>query len=196
MSATPTQHPKAYVRAAHRSERKDIARVLTRAFAKDPAMNWFGCVPQLVDDIVNPSPRAKRSMRNLSQFQDSLVRAIMLVKGVVEVVVVPRVDEAGANTPLAEGKEKGKSEEAPQKEEVVGVALWLPPGQTLDMNPLTLLRAGILKVLFGWGPRGVKVRCPLWLLCNLLTVPNAATDDRLRTHPKSDPREGVRCARA
>ncbi|RDX42777.1 hypothetical protein OH76DRAFT_1410855 [Lentinus brumalis] len=153
MSSASTKHPKAYVRAAHRSERKDIARVLTRAFAKDPAMNWFGCVPELVDDIVNPSPRAKRSMRNLSQFQDSLVRAIMLVKGVVEVVVVPRVDEARANT---EGKEKRKSKEAPQKEEVVGVALWLPPGQTLDMNSLTLLRAGILKVLFGWGPRGVK----------------------------------------
>ncbi|TFK84791.1 hypothetical protein K466DRAFT_588626 [Polyporus arcularius HHB13444] len=141
---SPNGHPKAYVRPVHPSEHEAVVRVLTRAFARDPALNWFGCVPELVTDIDSPTPQDKRSMRNLSWFQSALVRMILIVKGVVAVVVVPGADGAASST------------KRNAKEEVVGVALWLPPGQTLDLGPVTMLRAGILKVLFGFGLRGIK----------------------------------------
>ena len=77
----PAPHPKAYVRLAKPSELPAVARVLTRAFAKDPAMNWYGCLPKMVDDIDSPSPVNKRSMRNLTWFQAALVKATVLVDG-------------------------------------------------------------------------------------------------------------------
>ncbi|KAI0706767.1 hypothetical protein C8T65DRAFT_727857 [Cerioporus squamosus] len=132
------------------SEYPAVTRVLTRAFAKDPAMNWYGGVTELVEDIDSPTPKARRSMRNLSLFQEALVRATVLVNGVVTVVVIPRTDdkdEARAST----RKRKDSS-----KEEIVAVCLWLPPGKTLDMGPITVLRSGVLNVLRGWGFRGVK----------------------------------------
>ena len=50
-----------YVRVAKLSEYAEATRVLTRAFAKDPAMNWYGNVREMVDDIDNPGPTAKRT---------------------------------------------------------------------------------------------------------------------------------------
>ncbi|RDX44026.1 hypothetical protein OH76DRAFT_1409523 [Lentinus brumalis] len=89
-------------------------------------------------------------MRNLSWFQEALLKLTVLVGGVVTVVVVPRTDakdEAGASTI----KDKEKPDE-----EVVAVCLWLPPGKTLDVGPITVFRSGLLKVLRGWGFGGVK----------------------------------------
>lgn len=146
--------PQAYVRIAQPSERSDATRVLTRAFAKDPAMNWYGCVPEVVNDLDNPTRTAKRTMRNLQWFQEALVKATILVDGYVTVAVIPCSEGAGVGQ--KEGKERGREED--KKEEIVGVALWLPPGKTLDMGPITILRSGLLKVLVGWGFTGVKVR--------------------------------------
>ena len=158
-SSPPDGHYNIYVRLAHLSEREAVVRVLTRAFATDPLMNWFGGVTEPVDDIDAPTPAADRSMRNLARLQDALVRAVCLINGVVAVAVAPRskADTTGREQTDGEGEKMAAGIEG-AKEEVVGVALWLPPGQTLDMSLLTFLRAGIVRVLFGLGPFGVKVR--------------------------------------
>ncbi|KAI0685985.1 hypothetical protein C8T65DRAFT_712458 [Cerioporus squamosus] len=140
----------AYVRVAQPSDHPASIRVLTRAFAKDPAMNWYGGVKEQVEDIDSPAtPKAKRTLRNLGWFQGALLRLTVLVKGVVTVVVVPRTDnkdESQAST--RKGKESDSS-----KEEVVAVSLWLPPGKTLDVGPITVLRSGLLKrVLLEFSP--------------------------------------------
>ena len=46
-----SETPQPYVRVAKPSEYAEATRVLTRAFAKDPAMNWYGNVREMVDDI-------------------------------------------------------------------------------------------------------------------------------------------------
>ncbi|RPD54330.1 hypothetical protein L227DRAFT_616266 [Lentinus tigrinus ALCF2SS1-6] len=144
-----SKHPEAYVRLAKPSEYAEVTRVLTRAFAKDPAMNWYAGATEVVDDIDHLTRTAKRHMRHLSWFQEALVRMTVLVKGIVTVVVVPRPD----------GKEAQKSaskDNTISKEEVAAVCLWLPPGKTLDIGLVTVLRSGVLKVLKGWGLKGVK----------------------------------------
>lgn len=147
------KHPGAYVRLAKPSEYAEATRVLTRAFAKDPAMNWYGCATEIVDDVNNPSPTAKRHLQHLSWFQGALVKMTVLIKGVVTVVVIPRPDGKQEGQPRnTEDKENSES-----KEEIVAVCMWLPPGKTLDVGPVTVFRSGVLKVLRGWGAKGVKV---------------------------------------
>ena len=151
-----------YVRVAKPSEYAEATRVLTRAFAKDPAMNWYGNVREMVDDIDNPGPTAKRTMRNLQWFQAAILRATVLVQGVVTVAVIPRAEQQ-------DGQEQGQGagqegEKTVGEEEIVGVALWLPPGKTMDMGPITTVRSGLPKVMVGWGLVGVKVRPPSVLM--------------------------------
>ncbi|TFK91590.1 hypothetical protein K466DRAFT_482487 [Polyporus arcularius HHB13444] len=145
-----SRHPEAYVRVAKPSDNAAVTRVLTRAFAKDPAMNWYGGVTKLVEDIDSPLPKDARTMRNLSWFQEALVRLTVVVEGVVTVVAIPRTDNKA--TPQADTT---KGEDTPD-EEIVAVSLWLPPGKTLDVGPVTVFRSGLLKVLTGWGYGGVK----------------------------------------
>ncbi|RPD54357.1 hypothetical protein L226DRAFT_616935 [Lentinus tigrinus ALCF2SS1-7] len=116
-------------------------------------MNWYGCVTALVDNIDSPTPKAERTMRTLSWFQEALVRATILVEGVVTVVVIPQ--SAGkAEDHDGRGSTEGTSETS--NEEIAAASLWLPPGKTLDMGPRTVIRSGVLKVLWGWGVKGVK----------------------------------------
>ena len=131
------RHPRARVRAAAPSELGDVARVLTRAFVNDPAMNWYGCVNELVQDLDHPTPSEQKTIRNLHWFQTALTRATLLVGGFIDVVVIPSGDGDG-------------------KEEIVAVGIWLPPGETLDLSPMTFLRAGLLKVILGVGFTGAK----------------------------------------
>lgn len=154
----PPKHPGAYVRITQPSELPALARVLTRALAKDPAMNWYGCVTSLVKDIENPTPPEAKILRNLRRFQASICKATLLEGGIITVVAIPWEDkDNGAdqptyfpNTLLNAGDDSGT-------EEIIAVSLWFPPGKNLRMGPLTLLRCGILDVIRGWGITGVKV---------------------------------------
>lgn len=159
-----TEQPGAYVRLAKPSEYAEVTRVLTRAFAKDPAMNWYGGATKVVDDVDNPTPEDKRHMRHLSWFQEALVRATVLVNGVVTVVVVPRPDGVEIG-----GKNAGKSKET-SNEEIVAVCMWLPPGKTLDLGLITVFRSGVLKVLKGWGMGGVKVSPMVVIFVRLMSL--------------------------
>ncbi|KAI1784493.1 hypothetical protein LXA43DRAFT_1066711 [Ganoderma leucocontextum] len=69
----------------------------------------------------------------------------MLTGGNVDVVGIP----TDVNTsPL----DQSKGEEI--KEQIVGVAMWIPPGVTLDFKLPMVLRAGAHKVAFAWGFKG------------------------------------------
>ena len=142
------RNPEAHVRAAALEEIPDVARVLTRAFVNDPAMNWYGCVPELVKDLDNPTPSEQKTIRNLNWFQTTLTKATFLVGGYVDVVVVPT-----------------RAETQDRKEEIVAAALWLPPGVTLDLPPMALVRAGLFNVIRGWGLAGLKVSAAWMLSC-------------------------------
>ncbi len=136
--------PSAVVRVATKEDVEAAATVLTRAFLNDPSLNWFGCVKKqnAATDINSPVPGVQQTIKNLRRFQRFMVTVTMLVGGVVTLAVVPS---------QGDGKE----------EEVVGVAVWLQPGQTSDIPLGKLLKAGVWSVLKGWGIRGLKVcrRC-------------------------------------
>nr|VWP02580.1 Trihydroxynaphthalene reductase (EC (T3HN reductase) [Ganoderma boninense] len=141
MSSDSGRHPKARVRAAVPTELEDVACVLTRAFVNDPAMNWFGGVKEPVRDLDNPGTRSEqKTVRNQNWFQRAAVKATFLINGFIDVVVIPG----------------SSSESKGEKEEIVAVAIWFPPGESLDLSPVTFVRAGLLRVIWGWGFSGGK----------------------------------------
>ena len=141
--------PGAYVRLASPSEYKAAARVLTRAFARDPAMNWYGCVKEMVPSCDSTEPHAVRTMKRLRYFQTATVKLTHLLGGLVTVAVIP---------PNRDSKSDHKDGDSGGEETIIGVSLWIRPGQTMDIGPWTILRSGMYKVLWGWGIEGVKVR--------------------------------------
>lgn len=134
--------PGAYVRVAEPDELTEAAWILTRGFARDPCMNWFGSVKEMIphyNDQPNYDshpPAAKRTLKNLFAFQHALVKATILSGGFLTVVVVPQEDG---------------------KEVLVATTMWLRPGQALDFPLSTIIRSGVWKVVSGWGLTGVKV---------------------------------------
>ena len=157
------RHPDARVRAALPTELEDVARVLTRAFVNDPAMNWFGGVKEPVRDLDNPATTSEqKTVRNQNWFQRAAVKATFLINGFVDVVVIPSSSEG----------EGGSG-----KEEIVAVAIWFPPGESLDLPPATFVRAGMLKVIWGWGLSSTKVSAVrmLQLICAQVHI---GRDDR------------------
>ena len=152
------RHPNAYVRAAKPSELPTVADVLTRAFLNDPTMCYYGCAPALVADPDNPTPEDEETIRGLRIFQSAVMaRAPLLVGGNADVVVIPRPSASLENTASPE-------QEAVAEEEIVAVALWLPPGVTLDLKQAREARArggaeqgNKPKVGLTWGPTGKKV---------------------------------------
>ncbi|KAL5536456.1 hypothetical protein ACEPAF_278 [Sanghuangporus sanghuang] len=139
--------PGAYVRLAHPSELGEVVRVLTRAFSRDPALNWYGCVKKMVPDCDSQEPHAVRTMKRLHNFQTATVKLTHLLGGVITVAVIPQNDSSGGDQ--TKGNLGGQ-------EKIVGVALWLKPGQTLDFGLSILIRSGMYKILYGWGVEGVK----------------------------------------
>ena len=170
------RHPKAYVREAHPHEMPDVIACLTRAFASNPAMNWYGSVAKLVTDVDSDDAETKRTLRNLSYFQSATAQATAVSKGIITVVVVPAEEgreqaaaasAKGAAKGAAKSKGKTAASEGGKKEHVIATALWLPPGQTLEMGPIFLVRAGVHKLVMGWGITGLKV-CVLLILAKLV----------------------------
>ena len=151
------RHPSAYVRLAQLSELPAITRVLTRAFARDPDMNWCGSAPQLVADVDSPTPSEQTTMRNLSWYQSALCKAIFLDGGVITVVAIPFDDKPPMDNKAGEYDRLEGPLEAAADEQIAAVSLWMPPGRVPDMGPITFLRCGMLQVMRGWGLTGLKV---------------------------------------
>ena len=140
-------HPRAYVRPAKASEASLIIDLLTRAFINDPTMCFYGVVPALVKDPTNPTRSEEKIINSLRVFQAAMLKTPSLAGAKVDVVVIPHeADGEGAN-------HNGET-----KEEIIGVATWLPPNVTLDFNFTTTLRGGALRVAFAWGLTSVKVK--------------------------------------
>lgn len=158
----------AYVRVAEPHEHDEVARVLARAFARDPGMNWWGGVRELVPAVPEASGEgqgklpgsARRTLWKLKVYQRALLQALLLSGGFATVAVLPA--GRSASTDSARTSEE-PSDEAKGAETIVGAALWLQPGRTLDFPVITLLRSGLCKVVFTWGFKGVKVRTGILL---------------------------------
>ncbi|KAH9993721.1 hypothetical protein BJV74DRAFT_884321 [Russula compacta] len=159
-SASTPAPTSAYLRQAKPSDIPALASVYARAFARDPLMNWFGGVHALVptdydhdqynrndgnsnDKDNAPAAAARRTLTALRHFQLMLVR-MALILGLVVVVVEGCGDE---------GERGGKEKE---KERIVGGAMWLRPGTSMDLSPLTLVRISPWRSLWSWGIGGFK----------------------------------------
>lgn len=147
-----SSHDAPYARVATPDEISEAAWVLARAFAHDPAMNWFGHVKEMLPEQVNdykalPS-KAKSVLRKLYAFEYSLMRATIMSGGVVTVAVVPSTVQEAAQP----------RDRVSKNETIAGVTIWLQPGQPMDFRLWTMLRSGLSKVPFSWGLTGVKVR--------------------------------------
>lgn len=147
-----TSHQEAYVRVASEPhEYTEAAWILTRAFAHDPCMNWFGSVKKMIPEWkdapdYNTHPAAaKKALKKLLAFQHALVKATVLCGGFITLAIIPKTQEGG-----------GEAIERSKKDEIIaGVTLWLRPGQPLDSR--VSIRSGVWKALLGWGLTGVKV---------------------------------------
>ncbi|KDR82723.1 hypothetical protein GALMADRAFT_238226 [Galerina marginata CBS 339.88] len=145
----------AYVRIAEPHEYSEAAWILTRGFAQDPCMNWFGSVKTMIpayrdipDYDAHPAA-AKRALKNLHIFQTALTQATILSGGFITVAVIPNSNEDAT-------QEAGTASGAAPGEIIAGATLWLRPGQPLDFPLSTIIRSGIWRVLRGWGLTGVK----------------------------------------
>ncbi|KAI1783874.1 hypothetical protein LXA43DRAFT_291346 [Ganoderma leucocontextum] len=143
------RHPNAYVRAAKLSETSAITDVLTRAFVNDPTMCFYGAVSALVKDPANPTPSEQKTIQALRVFLGAMLKLPMLLGGNVDVVAIPADHDGSSANPDA-GKDS--------KERITAVAMWLPPGVSLDFSLPTIFRAGVHKVAFSWGLTSIKVR--------------------------------------
>ena len=145
----------AYVRPAKPSEIPALAAIYERAFSRDPVMNWLGGVRTLVPHHTAQDPRTRRTLTALRHFQ--LVATKMAqISGLMTVVV----------------------ERDGTKENVVGGALWSPPGVNADPSFLTLLRISSWPILWHWGLGGLKV-CVCVCVC--LPGVNGAPGRRMLT---------------
>ena len=139
-----------YVRIAEPHEYEEVAWVLARAFARDPAMSWYGCIKEMfprhqdISDYDNLPAKAKATLRNLHIFQSALVHATILSGGFITIAVL--LNEDGESQPTGRSSER-----------IAGATLWLKPGQTLDFPVMTIIRSGIWRVLLAWGFTGCKV---------------------------------------
>ena len=124
----------AYVRPAKPSEIPALAAIYERAFSRDPAMNWFGCVRTLVPHHTAQDPQTRRTLTALRRFQ-LVITKMTQISGLITVVI----------------------ERDGTKENVVGGALWSPPGVSADPSFLTLLRISPWRILWHWGLGGLKV---------------------------------------
>ncbi|KAI9511572.1 hypothetical protein F5148DRAFT_975010 [Russula earlei] len=139
-----------YVREAKPSDIPALADVYTRAFARDPMMNWFGNVGELVraDHLKGgekvPST-ARRTLESLHHFQLVLMKMTQ-ISGLI-VVVVEREDGG-----------QGGQKEATATERVVGGVLWLKPGTSMNPSPLTLGYFSLTqRTSIEFGPEAEKV---------------------------------------
>ena len=156
----------AYVRVAEPDEHEQVVRTLARGLARDPGMNWWGGVKEMVPATEDSEEqrklpaKARRTVRNIEVYQRALLRALLLSGGFATVAVVPvrRPNNDVPNNGEGESDEAVSDESEDATETIIGAALWLQPGKTLDFPVFTILRSGLCKVMFTWGFTGIKVR--------------------------------------
>ncbi|KAF8993275.1 hypothetical protein BDQ17DRAFT_1546102 [Cyathus striatus] len=107
--------------------------MMQRAFIVDPIQNYFARLDKLVTSNLQNSTHC----RNLERFFSFMVNLCWMSGARITVVVSPQVDP-----------QKSSSEER-----IVSCCIWRLPKQPTKDDILTLVRAGLLPVFWGWGPR-------------------------------------------
>lgn len=130
--------PAATVRLATEADYDEVATLLTRAFANDPAMNWLGGVKKknAVTSLDKLDAGMKKTMENLRRFQSCFIHVTINAGGIITLALAPQSNGDG--------------------ERIVGAALWMTPGKTYDLPFTTLIKSGAFSVLMGWRIRGLK----------------------------------------
>jgi len=136
---------KASVRLALPSELPLVSHVLTRAFACDPAMNWFGSVKDMIPDHNSTSRSAVKTMERLNHFMTYLCKMTLMIGGIITIVVVH-----------GEDKGTGTEDDPSTNEIIVAATLWLKPGQKVDSSVWNIVRSHPWKLLLGWRWNGLK----------------------------------------
>ncbi|KAI0272705.1 hypothetical protein BC834DRAFT_858044 [Gloeopeniophorella convolvens] len=134
--SAPAPASSGYVRPIKPNEVQALADVWTRAFARDPSMNWFGGVRALVPHHSASDAGSRRTLAGLGHFQLTILKMGCLT---------------GTITVLVERTGEGEGEER-----VVGGAMWLPPGTSMDPTPLTFVRISPWRAVWAWGLGGMK----------------------------------------
>ncbi|SJK99783.1 uncharacterized protein ARMOST_03094 [Armillaria ostoyae] len=89
---SPQDTPAAIVRLATKADYGEVATLLTRAFANDPAMNWWGGVKKetAVTNLNKLDTGMKKTMENLRRFQSCVVHATINAGGIITLALVPK----------------------------------------------------------------------------------------------------------
>jgi len=155
-NSEPGQETSAYVRQAKPDEIETIADVLTRAFARDPMMNWLGDVRALVptDNKGDEDEDAdvRRTLANLRDFELGNLK-MERPDGLLQVVVV-KEGKAGGEGEGEERKGEGEGEGEGDKERIVGCALWARPVKRKEPYLSSLFSLAWL--VKSWGFCGIK----------------------------------------
>lgn len=108
--------------------------LLTRAFANDPCCNHFGRVrtPNVVTDLSTKDYGPAKTLQCLRVYEACLLRSSIDVGATVMVAVDP------------------------ETEQVLGVAMWMPPGKGMDFPVTTLIKCGAVQAVLAWGPGALK----------------------------------------
>ena len=150
------QETSAYVRQAKPGEIETIANVLTRAFARDPMMNWLGDVRALVPTDhkgdEDEDADVRRTLANLRDFELGVLKMERPGDGGLLQVVV--LKEEGGKAAGGEGEGDGDGEG--DKERIVGCALWGRPAPKKGSYLSSLFSLSWL--VKSWGFCGIKVR--------------------------------------
>jgi hypothetical protein len=137
--------PKAIIRAGTSADLKELTQMLTRAFARDPMMNWFGGVRKLVSSADTQDRRERDTLKRLSRFEEATTRLVLL-HGQIDVVVIP--DGAGG-------------------EHIVASTMWIQPGRAMEPTKIEMLKLRADKIARAWGLGlfKVNIRHRCYVLC-------------------------------
>ncbi len=93
---SPQDTPAAAVRLATEADYEEVATLLTRAFANDPAMNWWGGVKKVtaVTNLKKLDAGMKKTMENHRRFQSCVVHATINAAESLRSLWRPRVAES------------------------------------------------------------------------------------------------------
>ncbi|KAM0752015.1 hypothetical protein T439DRAFT_354896 [Meredithblackwellia eburnea MCA 4105] len=122
------------IREATVEEDLQIAVNFYNAFRKTWNHNWWSNAKRIPDPITLAQvPSLSRSQASRLLFYHALIKTVRLCDGKIRILCSPTTNQ------------------------ILGCAMWVPPGRVLPNNPSSWLRSGYLKLPFRWGWHGFRV---------------------------------------
>uniref|UniRef100_D8PXC5 Uncharacterized protein n=1 Tax=Schizophyllum commune (strain H4-8 / FGSC 9210) TaxID=578458 RepID=D8PXC5_SCHCM len=123
-----------YVREAKLPEEfRELSLVAARAFASHPLKNYFSHQKTAIH--LQKGKRKEKSLRQLANFEESILLYVKLLGGRIMVVAVPEED----------GKER-----------LAACAAWTPPGASEKESLMVIIRAKYHRTVRAWGMVALK----------------------------------------